>query len=266
MKTFATVAILCMAFLLAGCATLHGNPALRPTYVASAAPEIDKALAAPMNELFAKASGPSSTAHDKLDLGLAAWAGRKLPSPDPADTAAMTALDARLMPRVNAYMAAHSGTSPANINWTRELGLTSDDLALIDRYLGQRLPDFWLDAARASGSSQTLFIYAPPACLKCSGGVMPIETTRYDLDGEMIDTAEQCVLAVRQATGRPVPEVEGGMVQLIAYVRPRILLESMRVVSELGRPDPYSSHEIGAAACGTPEAFSHYVEKLKAAA
>lgn len=196
MKSFIGFAALCAALALTGCVTFHGNPALRPIYAGQAAPEIEKALTTPMDQLYTAAQVPRPNAYQKLDLGLAMFAGRKPPPADPADIAAATDLDARLSPRMDTYLAAHPGRSPYYADWTKLLGVTPEDRALAGRYLGHNLPDYWLSEARISGVSSTLYIYSPPACLKCSGGTIPIDNFTADINEDLIETAEHCVLAV----------------------------------------------------------------------
>ncbi len=251
------IAGIAAVLLLSGCATLQGNPELRPFFVTSAAHDIEAALATPPSDLFDKAQASDADAHAKLDLGLAMWAGRLVPPASAADIAAIADLEARLDPRIDAYLATHSGKSPAAVNWQKVLAPTPDDLALIDRYLRHQSPDYWLTRARLSGTSQTLFIYAPPACLKCTGGVMPIDSTRYDIDGNLIDTAEHCLFAVRHYLGRSPPGV-AALPRAVRYLAlPGVWDENARIESQLTQPDPKASYQIGTDACGTSDAFDH---------
>lgn len=251
-----------VALLLSACVSAEHRPEMRPIHVANARTPVTAALNSPMKELTGKAE---KNAYGQFELGLAMLAGRSHPdiAKQPDLTARALILNDRLLPQIEAYKNQSTVQQMIFADWSKIIAVTPEDEELIEIWLKLNSPDYWLSRARDASTSQTLYIYQPPVCTKCTSSMMPIETTNPVIDPSLIATAEHCVYAVRKRLGPVTASYEGIPLSFRLMHLSTLRNETARVEAELDDPDPTRSWEIGEAACGTQEQFNQYFVNLQ---
>ncbi len=257
-----------IAALLLGCAAGHAQAAPKPDpqarehAIAAAAPYIGDALDTPVETLFAKANGGDG--FDDLRLGLALFAGRTFPAAgsDAQDEATLAALEARVTPLSDDYLAAHPGVDWQKVDWVKVLH-ADKDLQFVDHYLQRHSADYWLSrASRARLMRAAVVASRPSGFTDNSRPDVSANTSMWALiEPRTLMTAAACIRAVRTAAGTTYHGPRDLPVSML-LLRADIAADMEGTLSRAGT-DP--TEATGQDACGTQAQFDAYVAKAKAA-
>ena len=241
--------------LILVCLGLSGCSADKRTEaVAKAAPYISDALSQPMPALYDKAVGANDVdAYAALRLGLALAAGRASPeSPSQQDLDSLVPIDARFQGAKRVWLTENPPGSENEVPWAHQIGLTTDEGAVVRRIEIAESAVYWLGQAKAV--TETRVVSA------ASNRTPEVEATVPAIDPPVLLTAEACVDAVRQGAKAKtfvLPEV------VLRLAQDGAGMPVGQAVPDPKKPRPGHDYLTGAAACGSDETFRHYVEVLR---
>jgi hypothetical protein len=244
--------------------------------VTAAKPFVETALDTPMDVLIAKAV-KDPTAKDQAFLGLAMLAGCHQPDDDQEvrNTQLLKDMEARLLPKSDAYLEAHPGIDIRAVNWVDVLEPTPDELLAVVHNQQHYSADYWLGLALTYRNMPVYsigrFDVMGTGRATGGGGGHPVQgssglyNTDFVIKKDVLMTAAACVRAVRISAG-------------LSYQGPRDLpafVFLMRKFPYLDIDNTLATDEArsvegkgyigGPEACGTAAQFQTYVGILKTA-